>query len=95
MSRWISGKTYDYYGDKLHCRRVFFDGHIEMVELAFVVAAPEEPKPFIRAARTLAPCVSPRVTETTGGVEVPDGCECHLCKPRRDFERAIGMGGGR
>lgn len=29
---------------------------------------------FFRAARTLAPCVFPRVTETLGGVMRPDAC---------------------
>ena len=68
MSTWIEGKTYDYYGQPIVCVRRFFEGPLEMVELQAYGGS------CIRAARTLAPCVVPKVTETLGGVCRPDAC---------------------
>lgn len=68
MSVWQPGRTYDYFGVPIVCLRRWFEGPLEMVDLAQVVAAPATATPFTRTARALAPCVKPRVTETLGGV---------------------------
>lgn len=74
MSRWEPGGAYDYYGQALWCVRRFFVGPLELVELAWVVAVGDDPQPFVRTARALAPCVKPQVTETLGGVTAPAFC---------------------
>ncbi len=80
MSTWVEGRTYDYYGTPLVCRRRFFVGALEHVELSGLDSlAPDgsvaESARFIRTARALAPCVTPRVTETLGGVLRADCCD--------------------
>lgn len=83
MSRWREGATYRYLGrDEIVCARRYFDGALEMVDLRYaapVAAAPDgsavEPEVFTRTARTLAPCVVPRVIDTLGGVCRPDACD--------------------
>lgn len=74
MSVWQPGSTYDYYGQPVICVARYFAGNMEMVDLAVPVAAGEALTTFTRTARTLAPCVSPRVTETLGGVTRAEFC---------------------
>ena len=79
MSTWVEGRSYDYFGDQLVCVRRYFEGSLELVGMAFVVPAVVGAEPasevFTRTARTLAPCVFPRVTETLGGVTRADACD--------------------
>lgn len=75
MSVWIEDRRYDYYGQPLRCLRRWFDGCLEMVDLAFDVPVGCVGREiFTRTARTLAPCVFPRVTTTLGGVTTPAFC---------------------
>lgn len=87
MSVWIEGKVYDYGGTQIICLRRWFNGPMEMVDLA----SPTDPRaatsytasvddpPFagvcVRTALALAPCVRPKVTNTLGGVLAPWGCD--------------------
>lgn len=81
MTTWVEGRTYDYYGAPLTCVRRYFEGTLELVDLAFPIAAVAVAEGcsqhFTRTARTLAPCVKPEVTETLGGVLRADACAHH------------------
>lgn len=88
MSTWEIGRRYDYYGTPIVCVARYFDGALEMVDLAFVRTA-QAPggeaamsESFTRTALALAPCVRPRVTETLGGVT-----RCDLCSHDGGVER--------
>lgn len=85
MSRWVEGRCYDYGNTPVLCVRRWFDGPLEMVDLAHlqaaVVGGEAKHETFTRTARALAPCVIPRVTATLGGVTVPGSCE-HAQYPR-------------
>lgn len=82
MSTWVEGRRYSYYGEPLLCVRRYFEGPLELVDLCFAeevaVVGMENASAvspvFTRTARTLAPCVLPRVTETLGGVTRPESC---------------------
>jgi hypothetical protein len=92
VSRWQEGLTYDYYGVPLTCVRRYFDGPLEMVELRPPTQTPGDvlacaSEPIVRTARTLAPCVKPRVTETLGGVTNRDYCD------HRGFGRVVADAG--
>jgi hypothetical protein len=100
MSVWIEGHRYNYYGRTLLCVRRYFEGCLELVDLASEEAlrlfadgatAAESPT-FTRTARALAPCVLPRVTRTLGGVTRPDRCDHRYCE---HFEADAGPNAGR
>lgn len=80
MSTFVVGKVYPYaHGDgALRCVRRYFGGEtgcLELVDLAFVVAAPNEPEVFTRTARTASCFVTPPITDTLGGVLRSDVCD--------------------
>lgn len=75
MSAWQEGRTYSYYGTPIACRRRWFEGALELVELVYAVTADERPAAIVRTAAAIAPCVVPRVTDTLGGVYRADMCE--------------------
>ncbi|MFA7295652.1 MAG: hypothetical protein WC211_00530 [Dehalococcoidia bacterium] len=69
MSTWQEGRVYDYYGTPILCERRYFVGSVETVDLS------SGGKTITRTARALAPCVTPRVTTTLGGVLSADYCD--------------------
>jgi hypothetical protein len=79
VSVWVEGRAYDYYGKRIVCARRYFQGPLELVDLAFESAAVAgggaRPPVVTRTAHALAPCVLPRVTETLGGVRAPGHCD--------------------
>lgn len=75
MSVWRAWRTYDYYGTPIRCVRRWFDGTLEMVDLVYAAHSTDGPDVLTRTARTLAPCVRPRVTDTLGGVTRPSACD--------------------
>lgn len=73
---WDIGSIYDYYGAPIRPIARSFDGELELIDFEWV---PPQMTPegmtFRRAARTLAPCVKPSVTETLGGVSPSRYCK--------------------
>jgi hypothetical protein len=92
VSTWVEDRVYDYCGQKIRCVRRYLEGCLELVDLQLAEqhqasGADIEPVTITRTARTLAPCVVPKVTETLGGVLRAGACD------HRHYGRVIANAG--
>jgi hypothetical protein len=92
---WVLGDVYDYYGRGIRPVARTFDGLLEQIAFEFVPPCETTEGPtFLRAARTLALCVRPRVRETLGGVMRADVCR-HDWPDATPFVARFGPNAGR